>query len=73
MTTLTMKEEKRLEIIQRVYRGELTVVEAGRSYLLPAFARKAESHVQETSISHHNGGPHRAAVFVSVSRPESQV
>ncbi len=28
MTTLTMKEEKRLEIIQRVYRGELTVVEA---------------------------------------------
>lgn len=30
MTTLTMKEEKRLEIIQRVFRGELTVVEAGR-------------------------------------------
>jgi transposase len=29
MTTLTMKEEKRLEIIQRVFRGELTVVEAG--------------------------------------------
>jgi transposase len=29
MTTLTMKEEKRLKIIQRVYRGELTVVEAG--------------------------------------------
>lgn len=28
MTTLTMKEEKRLKIIQRVYRGELTVVEA---------------------------------------------
>jgi len=28
MTTLTMKEEKRLEIIQRVHRGELTVVEA---------------------------------------------
>ena len=28
MTTLTMKEEKRLEIIQRVFRGELTVVEA---------------------------------------------
>lgn len=28
MTTLTMKEEKRLEIIQRVYRGELTVAEA---------------------------------------------
>jgi transposase len=28
MTTLTMKEEKRLEIIQRVYRGELTVGEA---------------------------------------------
>ncbi len=28
MTTLTMKEEKRLEIVQRVYRGELTVVEA---------------------------------------------
>lgn len=27
MTTLTMKEEKRLEIIQRVFRGELTVVE----------------------------------------------
>src|SRR5262249_40363125 len=29
MTTLTMKEEKRLEIIQRVFRGELTVVKAG--------------------------------------------
>ena len=29
MTTLTMKEEKRLEIIQRVFRGELTMVEAG--------------------------------------------
>jgi len=28
MTTLTMREEKRLEIMQRVYRGELTVVEA---------------------------------------------
>ena len=29
MTTLTKKEEKRLEVIQRVFRGELTVVEAG--------------------------------------------
>jgi transposase len=28
MTTLTMKEEKRLEIVQRVFRGELSVVEA---------------------------------------------
>jgi transposase len=28
MTTLTMKEEKRLEVIQRVFRGELTMVEA---------------------------------------------
>ena len=28
MTTLTMKEEKRLEIIQRVYRGDLTVEQA---------------------------------------------
>jgi transposase len=28
MTTLTMKDEKRLEIIQRVFREELTVVEA---------------------------------------------
>jgi transposase len=27
MTTLTMKEEKRLEVIQRVYRGELTVAQ----------------------------------------------
>jgi len=25
MTTLTMKEDKRLEVIQRVFRGELTV------------------------------------------------
>ena len=31
MTTLTMKEEKRLEIIQRVYRGDLTV---GRAALV---------------------------------------
>jgi len=30
MTTLTMKDEKRLDIIQRVYRSELTVVEAAR-------------------------------------------
>jgi hypothetical protein len=29
MTTLTMKEEKRLEVIQTVFRGELRVVEAG--------------------------------------------
>ena len=28
MTTLTMKDEKRLDIIQRVYRSELTVVQA---------------------------------------------
>lgn len=28
MTTLTMKEEKRLEVIQRVFRGELTVTKA---------------------------------------------
>src|SRR5215470_257140 len=28
MMTLTMKEEKRLEVVQRVFRGELTVVEA---------------------------------------------
>jgi hypothetical protein len=28
MTTLTMKEEKRLEIVQRLFRGELTVMEA---------------------------------------------
>jgi len=27
MITLTMKDEKRLEIIQRVYRSELTVVQ----------------------------------------------
>jgi hypothetical protein len=28
MTTLTMKEEKRLEVLQRVFRDELTVEEA---------------------------------------------
>src|ERR1700730_13129637 len=28
MTTLTMKDEKRLEVIQRVFRGELTVMQA---------------------------------------------
>ena len=28
MTTLTMRDEKRLKIIQRVFRGELTVVQA---------------------------------------------
>ena len=28
MRTLTMKEEKRLEIIQRVFRGELTMGKA---------------------------------------------
>ena len=30
MTTLTMKHEKRLDVIQRVYRSEITVVEAAR-------------------------------------------
>ena len=30
MTTLTMKDEKRLDVIQRVYRSELTVVEAAQ-------------------------------------------
>lgn len=29
MTTLTMQDEKRIEIVQRVFRGELTVGEAG--------------------------------------------
>src|ERR1051325_2049965 len=29
MTTLTMQDEKRIEIIQRVFRGELTVLRAG--------------------------------------------
>ena len=28
MTTLTMKDEKRIEVIQRVFRGELPVMEA---------------------------------------------
>ena len=28
MTTLTMQDEKRLDVIQRVYRSELTVIEA---------------------------------------------
>ena len=28
MTTLTMQDEKRIEIIQRVFRGELTVLRA---------------------------------------------
>jgi transposase len=31
MTTLTMRDEKRLDVIQRVYRSELTVVEAART------------------------------------------
>ena len=30
MTTLTMRDEKRLDVIQRVYRSELTVVEAAQ-------------------------------------------
>ena len=30
MTTLTMKDEQRLDVIQRVYRSEITVVEAAR-------------------------------------------
>ena len=31
MTTLTMRDEKRLDVIQRVYRSELTVLEAART------------------------------------------
>ena len=31
MTTLTMEEEKRLDVIQRVYRSELTVLQAART------------------------------------------
>jgi hypothetical protein len=30
MTTLTMQEEKRLEVIQKVYRKELKLVQAAR-------------------------------------------
>ena len=30
MTTLTMKDEKRLDVIQRVYRSELKVIEAAQ-------------------------------------------
>ena len=30
MTTLTMKDEERIEVIQRVFRGELTVIEAAK-------------------------------------------
>jgi len=30
MTTLTMKDEKRLDVIQRVYRREPTVVQAAQ-------------------------------------------
>jgi transposase len=49
MTTLTMQDEKRLEIIQRVYRGEMTVVEAAlvmgvserQCYRVKARVRKA--------------------------------
>jgi transposase len=49
MTTLTMQDEKRLEIIQRVYRGEVTVVEAAlvmgvserQCYRVKARVRKA--------------------------------
>jgi hypothetical protein len=35
MTTLTMKDEKRLEIIQRVLRGELTMAEASLEVRIP--------------------------------------
>jgi hypothetical protein len=42
MTTLTMKEEKRLELIQRVFRGELTVVEACRPILCRAGLREEQ-------------------------------
>ena len=31
MTTLTMRDEKRLDVIQRVYRNEITVLEAART------------------------------------------
>ncbi len=34
MTTLTMQDEKRLDVIQRVYRSELTVVQAALLMLL---------------------------------------
>ena len=60
MTTLTMKEEKRLEVIQRVFRGELTVVEAAlvlgvserQCYRVKARVTKSGA----TGIVHRNRG-----------------
>ncbi len=40
MTTVTMKEEKRLEIIERVYREEPTAVEADSSRTNRIFAAR---------------------------------
>ena len=47
MTTLTMKDEKRLDVIQRVYRSELTVVEVAR---VMGLSRSARGRVYHRSI-----------------------
>jgi hypothetical protein len=39
MTTLTMKEAKRIEVIQRVFRRELTVIEAALVLVVPTVRR----------------------------------
>ena len=48
MTTLTMQEKKRLEIIQRVFRGELTVAVLDR--YLPEHNRKFSKPVKAQAV-----------------------
>ncbi len=66
MTTLTMKEEKRLEVVQRVFRGQLTVVGAAmvvgvserQCYRIKARVTKMGA----TGVVHHGNRGGRANV-----------
>src|SRR5437762_283563 len=57
MITLTMNDEKRLEVIQRVFRGELTVVEAALVSERQCYRVKARvTKVGAKGVVHANRG-----------------
>jgi transposase len=67
MTTLTMKEEKRLEVIQRVFRGELTVEEAA---VIVGVSKRQCYRIKDRvtkqgakGVVHGNRGRHRKRKF----------
>jgi hypothetical protein len=57
MTTPTMEEEKRIEVIQRVFRGEVTMVEAA---LVLGVSERHNFRIKARMSQYANRGVHRA-------------